>query len=338
MKKITLFILILTLIGCRKEEIGPQPVIPIEPLLYYNVLVGCEGNFGSSNGSVTAYDRVNNQVSNNYFEQINNFVLGDVVQYIEEIDGEIYIVVNNSGKIEIVDSADFSSNATITGLNSPREIKKVSSDFAYVTDLFSNSIQVLNLQNKTISSSIAVSGWTESIIVRDTIAYVACPGSNLIYQLNVNNHELIDSLVVGDSPMNMLFDKNDQLWVLCAGSWGANNGSLERIEIANFSLQETISLNSSPSKLCADANGDHLFWIDGGVKKMNVDQSGIISEEVPSNGKYFYSLAVHAQSGEIFIADAVDFVQSGWLFRYNNTGVLLDSVNTGINPQALFFK
>ena len=136
----------------------------------------------------------------------------------------------------------------------------------------------------------------------------------------------------------MIIHKYDQLWVLCSGTWGVNNGSLERVDISDFSLQETISLNSSPSNLCKDANGDQLYWIDGGVKKMDIDQSGVIVEQIPSNGKYFYGLSIHDQSGEIYVTDAVDFIQAGWLLRYNNSGVLLDSVNTGINPQALFFK
>ena len=54
--------------------------------------------------------------------------------------------------------------------------------------------------------------------------------------------------------------------------------------------------------------------------------------------RYFYGLSVHPNSNEIYVTDAVDFVQSGWLYRYNNVGTLLDSVNTGINPQAIYFK
>ena len=65
-----------------------------------------------------------------------------------------------------------------------------------------------------------VSGWTESILVKDTFAYVTCPDHDLVYKINTNNHLIADSLVVGDNPMNIVLDKNNQLWVLCAGSWG----------------------------------------------------------------------------------------------------------------------
>ena len=52
------------------------------------------------------------------------------------------VVVNNSGKVEVVDSSDLLSKSTITGFQSPREINQINTDFAYVTDLYSNSIQL----------------------------------------------------------------------------------------------------------------------------------------------------------------------------------------------------
>ena len=337
--KISAMLMFFIFVSCKKKEIGPQNINDSnQDEYFFDVVIGCEGNFGFANGSVSVYNRSNFQLVNNYFDQINNFVLGDVVQFIEEINGEIFIVVNNSGKVEVVDSSDLLSKSTITGFQSPREINQINTDFAYVTDLYSNSIQLVDLHNKSIVSSIEVSGWTESILVEDTFAYVTCPDHDLVYKINTNNHLIADSLVVGDNPMNIVLDKNNQLWVLCAGSWGMNNGSLERIEITNFSHQETISLLASPSNLCKDSNGENLFWLDNGVQKMNVDQSGVINEEVSSNGKNFYGLSIHDLSGEIFVTDAVDYVQSGWVYRYSSSGALLDSINTGIIPQALFFK
>ncbi len=326
------------MIGCRKKEVGPQQNTESVSEKYYNVLVGCEGNFGSLNGSLSAYNSENNEIINNYFDQINNYALGDVVQYINEIDGDIYVVVNNSGKIEIIDSLSFISVGNINGLMSPREIKKVKNNFAYVSDLFSNSIQVVDLENKTISNSIPVSGWTESILVYDTLAYVACPGSNLVYKINTIDHQILDSVSVGDSPMNLVLDKNKALWVLCAGSWGLNNGTLEKLDLNTNSVIETVILNSSPSKLCKNSMGDKLYWIDGGIHEMDVDQSSLSSQIISSGTSYFYGLSIHPNSNEIYITDAVDFVQSGWLYRYSSNGNILDSVYTGINPQAIFFK
>ena len=277
-------------------------------------------------------------MSNNYFQQVNNYLLGDVVQSIEEIDGNNYIVVNNSGKIEIVDTSNFVSNGNISGFVSPREIKRVKSNTAYVSDLYSNSIYVVDLVSKVISSSIPVSGWTESIMVYDTIAMVSCPGSNVVYKINTNTHQIVDSISTSESPMNLVFDKNNKLWVLCAGSWGTASSTLERIDVSAGVIEQTVPLNSTASKLCANSSADILYWIDGGVKQMSVDQVGVFNSIISSGTGYYYGLGVHPQTDEIYITDAVDFVQSGWLYRYNNSGGLIDSVNTGINPQAIYFR
>ena len=73
-----LFLLIvvfcIALIGCRQEEKNTDP--------YTNgSFVMNEGNFQSGNGSVSFISRTADvPIQNNIFENVNNFLLGDVVQ------------------------------------------------------------------------------------------------------------------------------------------------------------------------------------------------------------------------------------------------------------------
>ena len=126
MKKYLMLGLTIAIIGCKKKNVGPTHSSPAN-IDQYNILVGCEGNFGMGNGSVSAYDMVNNQVTNNYFYQVNGYTLGDVVQSIEKINGNIYIVVNNSGKIEVIDTANFETQSVITAQS---ELERVLSAWA----------------------------------------------------------------------------------------------------------------------------------------------------------------------------------------------------------------
>ena len=101
----------------------------------------------------------------------------DIVESNEEYDMELFkenllkrglqapkLPIN---KIEVIDVGSFSSLHTITGFNSPRSFLPVSSTKAYVTDLYSNSIQIVNLNSSTITGSILVNGWTEDLIQYD---------------------------------------------------------------------------------------------------------------------------------------------------------------------------
>ena len=81
---------------CTKKEIGPQFSESTNGnAFYFDVLIGCEGNFGTSNGSITAYSSTSDSLSNYYFQQQNNYPLGDVVQSISLIDGDLFVVVNS---------------------------------------------------------------------------------------------------------------------------------------------------------------------------------------------------------------------------------------------------
>src|SRR5690242_14997007 len=80
-----------------------------------------EGGFGNSNTSISFYDRSANTMTNDVFAKKNGRPLGDQTQSLTVLDGKAYIVVQHSGKIEVINADDFSSVNTISdGLESPR--------------------------------------------------------------------------------------------------------------------------------------------------------------------------------------------------------------------------
>src|SRR5687768_18408442 len=69
------------------------------------VLVLNEGNFTEADGTVSHFDRTSAQVKQDVFGSVNNGkALGSVVQSLT-VDGDLtYVVVNNSNKVEVVNS------------------------------------------------------------------------------------------------------------------------------------------------------------------------------------------------------------------------------------------
>ena len=77
---------------------------------------------------------------NDVFSTVNNVPLGDVGQSMTTHMGMGYIAVNNSGKVEVINLANMSSEGTITGLGSPRYVLVINHTTAYVSDMSSGLI------------------------------------------------------------------------------------------------------------------------------------------------------------------------------------------------------
>lgn len=348
MKKYFLYLpfCLLLFFGCKKEEIGPQCLncdeTPISSTSSTDVLIINEGTFGWSNASITLYNKSNNNVNQNVFKNANNGTnLGDVAQSFLQINDKGYIVVNNSNKIEVVNISDFTSLATISGFNSPRYMLKINTSKAYVTDLYSNSIQIVNLNSNTISGNITVPGWTEQLLLHNDTAYVCDMKNNNILIINTLTDVLVDSIKVGISPNSLVLDKNNQLWVLCSGGFNEENARLMQINPANRSLVQTFTfsdINHSPSSLSTNGNKDQLYFINNSVYQMSITSNSLPSTPIITNsGNLFYGLGIDLTNNDIYVADAIDYVQNGMVFRYSTSGSLIHQFTSGIIPGNFWF-
>jgi len=347
MKKFLFHIILLLIIfSCKKEEIGPQCLncdeTPISNTSSTDVLIINEGTFGWTNASISLYNKENNNVNQNVFKNANNGTnLGDVAQSFLQINDKGYIVVNNSNKIEVVNISDFTSLATITGFNSPRYMLKINDSKAYVTDLYSKSIQIVNLNSNTISGNISVQGWTEQLVLLNDTAYVCDMTNNNILIINTLTDVLVDSIKVGISPNSLVIDKNNQLWVMCSGGFNEENARLMQINPTNRNVVQTLTfsnINHSPSSLSINSNKDQLYFINNSVYQMNISSNSLPSIPIITNsGNIFYGLGIDPSNNDIYVADAIDYVQNGMVFRYSVSGSLIHQFTAGIIPGNFWF-
>ncbi|MBE9492541.1 MAG: hypothetical protein IMY70_06625, partial [Bacteroidetes bacterium] len=102
--KLFLFVLvILALTSCKKDG-GFREVIPFNPNYQAGkgVYIINEGNFNVGNGSITFFNKEKNKIFHNIFQSANDRPLGDIPNSMT-IHGSLgFILVNNSGTIEIV--------------------------------------------------------------------------------------------------------------------------------------------------------------------------------------------------------------------------------------------
>lgn len=334
------------LVGCQKEEFGPQckncDDIPLTASSSNDVIIINEGNFGFGNAEISLYSPINQSVSNSIFQQANGHPLGDVAQSAKYFDNKIYVVVNNSGKVEVLNSSTFQSVATITGFDSPREILFINENEAYVSNLFSNKIDVINLQTNTISNSIVTSSnWTEKMLLMSDTAYVCDVSNNQLLLIDIQTHQVKRTIPLGIQPNSMVIDKNNHLWILCDGGFNEDYAKLIQFQPNTGQIINTFifsDINDSPGDLVIDNYGENLYFINQHIYKMN-----ITSQQLPTvfwlsnNGAVFYSMGIHPVTNELFISDAKDFVQNSSVSIFNENAQFINTFDVGINAGDFVF-
>lgn len=319
------------------------------------IFVSNEGNFTYSNSSLSYIDLQNDSIKNNVFLEKNGFPLGDIAQYMCQINGKLYVVVNNSGKIVVLDAKNGKYIATIGNLSSPRFILCIDSTKAYVSDLYGSTIAIINPSAYSISDYIDVGFNTERMIKFGNYVFVTnWNKGNEIIKIDIETDKVIDSLRVTNQPNSLEIDKYGRLWVLSDGGMNPDSNlnvlpALTCINPDEMRIIKTFyfeSKASSPTNLCINANLDTLYYINsswngtvanGGVFEFCVNDTSIINKPlIAENERQFYSMAI--KDSYIIVSDAKDFVQEGDVLIFNKKGELLKKFQAGINPSYFIFN
>jgi YVTN family beta-propeller protein len=342
MKNLAKFALILlSLVSCSKVPNVP----PNNYTFGGGVLILNEGNFRAGNSSLSFYSYDSLKIYNDLFYTVNNRHLGDVANSIVIKADKAYIVVNNSGKIEVVDQSTLISKATINGLNSPRNMAIINDNKAYVSSLYSDSVAIINLSNNSVDGYINLRRSSEAIIVAGNKAFISnWMGGSEIMVVNTVNNQVIDSIRVGVEPESMVLDRNGTLWVLCNGGWTRQYfAKLMTINVSTDKVEKEFlfpTLQASPTCLKIDGLGENLFYIDGSIKQMDIASDKLPPTPliIPGAGEYFYKIAINPLNGDIFVTDAVDFIQQGYVLLYKSDGTFVSKQKADIIPGSMCFR
>ncbi len=307
------------------------------------VIITNEGNFMLGNASLSYYNPKDSSSTKDIYQINNQTPLGDVCQSLSFFNHLLYVVVNNSGKVEILNPHSFKAVGEITGLTSPRYFLGVNRSKAYISDLYADKIAVVNLNSQQITKYIPCVGWTEEMHLANGKAYITNIESEYLYVVNTLTDELEDSLLVGKGCASIQEDKDGKLWTLCAGSSTnpITKAKLHKIDLIDFGIEKTFEFgdNIRPKRLKMNGNHEDLYFLANGVYKMNINASELpFTPIIPQNSNNFYSLGINPFNNQIYVADALDYTQRGKVFRYNPEGVLIHTFLADIIPGNIYFK
>jgi hypothetical protein len=332
--------------------------------VYYNfsgdhgVYIVNEGNFMYGNSSLSFYNPDTKRVYNQVFQARNGVPLGDVAQSMSIWKNLGFIVVNNSGKIYVVDSQTAEFKGSILGLSSPRYVHLVNSEKAYITDLYARKITIFNPTTFQVTGSLRVGNSntefsqhsTEQMISYKNLVFTNCWSyDNKILVINSYTDQLVDSIEVFKQPNSMVIDRDNKLWVLSDGGFegspfGYEQAGLMKIDAETNEIERTFRFekNDRPLNLSINPTKDTLYFLNSHVWKMAVTEKRLpekpfITSKYTSLYGGFFSLAIDPANLDIYVGDAIDHRQNGMVYRYDVSGKLIDSFKVGISPGDFAF-
>lgn len=338
-------LLLIVISSCNKED--PSPT---ETKEYFKngILVLSEGLFQQNNSTLTWIDKTTEEVIPSIFHTVNGRDLGDTGNDLKRYGGKIYIVMNGSSTIEVINALNLKSIKQIPlqhngQAQQPRKIAFRNSK-AYVTS-FDGFVNVIDTTSLSVENRIAVGQNPEGLGVFEDQLFVCNSGGlnfpdvdSTVFQIDLNNNVVVDTFVVGANPGGVVVSNTGIVYVVKRGDYNANPSELIRINPTSGIVQNLSIFASSLHK-----NNDDLYisYYDYNTQQSNVSHFDL-QQEVMVSQSLIASQDIQTLYGTYYLSglglacfDAMSFTNQGYLKIVNNNGSLIKTYSVGLNPNNL---
>ncbi|MBD5335875.1 MAG: YncE family protein [Bacteroides sp.] len=381
MKLKQIFILFLPLLwvatSCREDEL----VVPTE----YEIIPGSpdrdsrirgfylvnEGNMGSNKCTIDYCDFVTGLYARNFYAERNPDVikeLGDVGNDIGIYGSRLWVVVNCSHKVEVLDAK---SGVRIGQVDIPNcRYVRFYRGRAYVSSYVGpvlidpnapkGAVYEIDTLSLAVTRKVSVGYQPEEMEIVDDYMYVANSGGyrapnydNTVSVIQMVDFKQVQQIPVGINLHRLKKDKYGKLWVTSRGDFMSRPSRLYVME-KKHGYNRMIVTDTIPTA-CSNMAffGDMMYFyatewndytatnkISYGV--IDVRTKEIVSDNFITDGTEKeitipYGIAVHPETGDIYVTDAKNYVSSGTLYCFSPDGKKKWSVRTGDIPAHITF-
>lgn len=308
-----------------------------------------QGGLGENNSTLTYYDYTSKQLYPDLYATANSgATLGDVGNDVEIYGGKMYIVVNNSNVVDIVNPRTaklIKQDSLVTGHvgRLPRSIAFYGSN-AFIS-CYDGTVAVMDTASLTIIKSITVGRNPEQLVVANKKLYVANSGGysgnfdNTVSVIDLSTLTVSKTITVITNPVGMAADSYGNVYVLSVGDFTNAPTGVAGMDIINSNTDVVVS---SPTvklgyNVAITVQGDNVYYITGdnkiavyNAKTQTESQANFITDGTSITTPY--ALTADPISGEVFVADATDYASDGIMYAFDKTGKKEYSIKTGIIP------
>lgn len=327
-----------------------------------------EGNMGSNKCTLDYYDFSTGIYTRNIYGNANPNVpkeLGDVGNDLKVYGNRLYAVINCSNKVEVMDKytakrigqvdipncryiAFHKGYAYVTSYAGPVVIDPDYDQLGYVAKVDTATLQVV--------AQCIVGYQPDDIEIVDDKIYVANSGGYRVpnYERTVSvidmaSFKVEETIDVDINLSRLAADRHGGLWIATRGDYYQVQSSLYCYDVRKRRIVK--HLDVPVSNMCIE--GDSIYIVSSAWSNVemtnkvtyaivDVAKQECVSENFITDGsetaiKAPYGIAVNPISKDIYVSDARNMVNPGYLHCYDRSGVKKWSVRTGDVPAHITF-
>ncbi len=315
------------------------------------VYVGNQGNFSDANGTVSIYTPATAESVPDGLPNLNT-----LVQNITLHENTGFVMANTSDRIDIFDLASNMRTGQILDIPSPRYMTVVADDKAYVSNLFSSTVTIIDLATQAVAGSISAGTNPEDIAAAAGYAFVANNGfgfDSTLTRIDIATDTVVDTLSLGcDGPRSLEVDNEDELWVFCNGKTVFNSDFTEIIEQTNgqvlvvdpatteikerINVDTQIGASSSGQDTYFDATNNTIYLVRGSELLVFDTASNTQGTSVTVPGdESVGGVAFDAASNQLYLGRITSFTEVGFVSVHSTDGAEVSRFDAGIAPTSI---
>ena len=334
-------------VSCSKEDTPPVgPSTETKGIYILN-----EGNFNQNNAKLGFYSFETNTYTGDYFSQQNPGAagLGDVATDMVLYGSKLYIVVNNSNQVLVLNAATGVLIETISFAGRQPRYALATQGKVFVT-AYDGTVSAVDTGSLTLSHSITVGTNPEGIALSGNKLYVANSGGlnwplydSTISEIDLTTLTETRKILVGKNPNSIAADDMGNLYVSCIGDYGSIAPKIVKVNAATGSI-----VHQADTAVGVIRYYNNRLYVTGGflganqVRTLSTTDFSVTSANIISDGTSIqmpYGLDIDGVSEDYYITDAKDFVATGTVFCFDANGIQKFNISTspGVLPNKLVF-
>lgn len=346
-----LAVAVLAVSACKKDSkfIPEEPVAPVSGVYILN-----EGYFASDNSSLYYFDLKNEKMIEDYFLGKNpGKKLGDVANDMGIYGSKLYITVNRSQKVEVVD-AETGVVVKTVNVDEPRFLA-FHGKHAFVSS-YTNKVFVLDTASLAIVKEIEVGRTPEQLAVSGDRVFVANAGwqealspdgegnyDNRLSVIDANRLEKIEDIEVADNIDRVFVDEQGAVYVnsetIYEADWVTVSKPSRLFKIDPKALKIDKEFDFGAGLIAFQGNTAYLFSANyeddkTSFLKMNLSTFDIEVQELFQDVAAPYALEVDPDSKDIWVGDGMNHQ----VHRLKKGEKEADKYPVGLLPKKFVFK